>query len=214
VAAERIQAPDLPPELERQSIEDGDVELSGALVEPGTVRAGRIRITESELRGVVLETHAARGLSLIDVVLRDCGLANVDGREGAIRRVAAGQCRLVGIDLAGSDITDLRISDSSLELASFAGARLRDTVFERVNLSEVSFQEARLDNVEFIDCELPGADFHRARTAGCVIRGSSLDGVTGLDGLRGVRMPWTDVLASAAALAGAAGIEIAEDSVG
>jgi uncharacterized protein YjbI with pentapeptide repeats len=214
VAAERIQAPDLPRALERRSIEDGDVELSGALVEAGTVRAGRIRITESELRGLVLETQAARGLTLVDVVLRDCGLANVDGREGTIRRVTAGQCRLVGIDLAGSDITDLRVSDSSLELASFAGARLRDTVFERVNLGEASFQEARLDHVTFIDCELAGADFHRARTAGCLVRGVSLDGVTGLDGLRGVRMPWTDVLASAAALAGALGIEIAEDGVG
>lgn len=211
MTAERIQAPDLPAELERRSIDDGDVELSGALVEAGSVRAGRIRITESELRGVVFEADAATRLTLVDVVLRDCGLANLDGREGAIRRVTAGQCRLVGLDAGGSDITDLRVADSSLELASFAGARLRDSVFERVNLSEASFQEARLDHVEFVDCELAGADFHRVRSAGCLIRGSSLNGVTGLDGLRGVRMPWSDVLASAPALAGALGIEIAED---
>lgn len=184
--------------------------LSGALVTAATVAAGRVRITESELRGVVLEAHAATGLTLVDVVLRDCGLANLDGREGTIRRVAAGQCRLVGLDVAGCDITDLRVSDSSLELASFAGARVRDAVFERVNLSEASFQDARLDRVEFVDCELAGADFHRVRSAGCVIRGSSLNGVTGLDGLHGVRMPWSDVLGSAAALAGALGIEIAD----
>ena len=51
------------------------------------------------------------------------------------------------------------VSDASLELASFAGARLRDVAFEHVNLSEASFQEARLENVRFIDCELTGADF-------------------------------------------------------
>jgi uncharacterized protein YjbI with pentapeptide repeats len=208
VSADRIEAPDLPPELEAQPMEDGDVELSGALVEPGAVRAGRIRITESELRGVVFEAPAPTGLTLIDVVLRDCGLANLDGREGTIRRVTAGQCRLVGLDLGGSDITDVRVSDSSLKLASFAGARLRDVAFERVNLSEVSFLEARMDNVRFVDCELAGADFRRVRSAGCAIRGASLDGVLGIDGLRGVRMPWSDVLASAAALAAVVGIEI------
>ncbi len=52
MAADRIQAPDLP-ELERQQIGDGDLNVSGALIEQDVIRAGRVRITESELRGVV-----------------------------------------------------------------------------------------------------------------------------------------------------------------
>ena len=207
-AADRIQAPDLP-ELERQGIEDGDVVLSGALVARGVVRAGRVRITESELHGVVFEEAA--GLTLVDVILRDCGLPNADAREASIRRVAVEQCRLVGVDFSGGEIGDLRVSDASLELASFAGARLRDVAFEHVNLSEASFQEARLDNVRFIDCELTGADFRGARCAGGLIRGASLNGVIGVDGLRGVAMAWSDVVASAGALAAALGIEIADD---
>lgn len=210
MAADRIQAPDLP-ELERQQIGDGDLNVSGALIEQDVIRAGRVRITESELRGVVVEAPAAAGLTLVDVVLHDCGLANVDAREGRIRRVAAEHCRLVGLDVNGGEIGDLRVTDSSLELASFAGARLRDVSFEQVNLSEVSFQEARLEHVRFVGCELAGADFRGARCTACLIRGSSLNGVVGVDALAGVRMPWTDVVASAAALATTLGIEIEEE---
>ena len=206
-SADRIQAPDLP-ELEPRRIEDGDVDLSGALVEQGTVRAHGVRIRESELRGVVVEAPGATGLTLVDVILHDCGLSNLDGRDGMIWRVAADHCRLVGLDLGAAEIGDLRVTGTSLELASFAGAELRDVSFERVNLSEASFLEARLDHVRFIDCQLVGADFRGARCTACLIRNSSLDGVVGIDGLRGVRMAWPDVVASAAALATALGIEI------
>jgi len=55
---------------------------------------------------------------------------------------------------------------------------------------------------------LQGADFRGARLSACSIRGSSLDDVLGVDSLQGVRMPWPDVLDSAAALATALGITI------
>ena len=204
-----VQAPDLP-ELTPARLADGDLDLSGALVTGGSVRAGRVRIIETELRGVTIEAASAPGLTLIHVRLSDCGLSNVDGREGIIRRVSALRCRLVGLDLNGGDISDLGVVDSSLELASFAGARLRNVAFHGVNLTEASFQEARLEGVEFIDCELAGADFRRARLSGATIRGSALTGVIGVEALRGVRMPWSDVVASAGALATALGIEIEE----
>lgn len=205
---DRIQAPDLPAELVPAQPADGDLELSGALVEQAHVRARRLRITESELRGVVLEAPDAPGMTLRDAILHGCGLANARARQATIRRVAAVHCRLVGLDVGGGEIADLRVTDSSLQLASFAGARLRDVAFEGVNLTETSFLEARLDNVRFAGCELAGADFRGARCAGCEIRGASLDGVLGVEALRGVRMPWSDVVASAAALASALGIQI------
>jgi uncharacterized protein YjbI with pentapeptide repeats len=188
--------------------------LSGVLVdETGgePVPAGRVRVRESELRGVIVEAETAPGLELIDVVLNDCGLSNVDGREGFVRRVEVRNSQLVGFGVTGGEVRDLLVVDSSLELASFAGAALQDVVFERVNLVEATFLEARLDGVEFIDCRLAGADFRRAKVNGCAIRGSSLDGVLGVDSLSGLRMPWNDVLASAAALATALGITVETD---
>ena len=66
--------------------------------------------------------------------------------------------------------------------------------------------EARLEAVEFVDCRLAGADFRGARVRASAIRGASLDGVLGVESLRGLRMPWSDAIASAGAMAAALGI--------
>jgi uncharacterized protein YjbI with pentapeptide repeats len=209
-----VQAPDLP-RLEIAQLplaqEVEDLELYGALIErdPGeALRTRRVRIRESELRGVVLDARDAPGLELIDVVLGDCGLSNVDGREGQIRRVEVARSRLVGFGLSEGKAQDLRVVDSSMELASFASAGLQNVVFERVNLTDASFMEARLEGVEFIDCRLTGTDFRGAKLTRCAIRGSSLEEVLGVDSLRGVRMPWADIVGSVGALAAALGIAV------
>lgn len=212
-----VQPPDLP-ELETQllsAVEDGDgLILAGVRVDHDgqeAVRADRVQIRESELRRVVLEAENAPGLSLVDVVLRDCDLSNVDGREGSIRRLDVHRSRLIGFGLTGGKLQDVRVVDSSLMLARFAFARLRSVVFERVDLAEASFMEAQLEAVAFIDCKLAGADFRRAKLKDCTIRGSSLDGVVGVASLAGTTMAWTDVLGSAAALASALGITVEAD---
>jgi uncharacterized protein YjbI with pentapeptide repeats len=210
-----LQAPDLP-ELEAVSLPAAAgaiADLAGALVsgDGGSVQAERVRVQESELRGVVLAPGRVPGLTLADVILRDCGMSNVDGREGRLSRVEVHRSQLVGFDMSRGDVRDLRVVDSSLQLASFASATLRHVLFERVNLAEASFMHARLESVAFVDCRLAGADFRHAQLKECAIRGASLDGVLGVESLRGVRMPWLDVLDSAGALATALGISIEPD---
>jgi uncharacterized protein YjbI with pentapeptide repeats len=210
-----LQAPDLP-ELEEVPLaaEAGTIDLSGALVtgDGSAARAARVRVRESELRSVVLEPGNVPGLTLSDVIMRDCGLSNVDAREGRLTRVEVHRSQLVGFDVTRGDVRDLRVIDSSLQLASFASATLRNVVFERVNLAEASFMHASLASVVFVDCHLEGADFRQAKlAAGCAIRGASLDGVLGVESLRGLRMPWPDMLASAGALAAALGIDVEVD---
>ena len=209
-----LQAPDLP-ELTPVAIEADAraLELSGALVaadgiEGDAVAARRMRVRESELRGLALQPGIAAGLSLIDVVLDGCALSNVDGREGLMTRVEIRRSQLVGFGFSRGEVRDLRVVDSSLQLAALTSATLRNVVFERVNLAEASFMDARLEAVAFVDCKLEGTDFRDAKLSGCAIRGASLDGVLGVDSLRGLRMPWADVLGSAGALAAALGITI------
>jgi uncharacterized protein YjbI with pentapeptide repeats len=206
-----VIAPDLP-ELEPREIEpEGDLDLSGALVERAgadPIRPGRIRVRESELRGVAIASERATGFELVDVILNDCSLANVDVRGGFLRRVEIQRTRLVGLGLSEGDASDVLIRDCSLELASFAGASLNSVRFESVNLTDASFMETRLERVEFVDCRLDGADFRGAKVKTAAIRGASLERVLGVDSLRGVRMPWSDVLASSGALAAALGITV------
>jgi uncharacterized protein YjbI with pentapeptide repeats len=185
--------------------------LGGVLLEhqgSEPICAARVQIAESEIRGLALESQNAPGLRLTDVVLRDCDLSNVDGREGLLCRVEIHDSRLVGFGLAGGKGQDLRLVDSTLSLASLAFAELHNVIFERVNLAEASFMEACLESVEFVDCKLAGTDFRRVRLKDCAIRGTPLDGVLGVESLKGLTMPWPDVIASAATLAAGLGIKV------
>ena len=192
----------------------GALALDGALVETPSddpVRAAQVIIKESELRGVTFQAPAATALQLRDVRLSGCDLSNVEAPDPSIWRVEVIGSRLLGFRAAGGDVRELRVTDSSLVLATFAFARLRNVVFERVDLSEASFMQSRLDRVEFVDCRLAGTDFRGATVNACAIRGSSLDGVLGIESLRSVRMPWSDIVASVAALAATLGIQIESD---
>jgi uncharacterized protein YjbI with pentapeptide repeats len=175
------------------------------------IQADRVQIVESRLSGLALAATHAPGLKLIDVVLRDCDLSNVDGREGSLHRVEVRQSRLVGFGLAGGIAQDLRVVESTLTLASFSFARLRNVIFDRVKLTDASFMEAQLERVEFVDCELDGCDFRSAKLKDCAIRGTSLEGVLGVESMNGLRMPWPDILGSAATLAAALGITVESD---
>jgi uncharacterized protein YjbI with pentapeptide repeats len=67
-------------------------------------------------------------------------------------------------------------------------ARLKDVLFERCELREATFTNMRIQRVELVGCDLAG--------------------LSGVEALRTVRMPWTDVLENAALFATALGIEI------
>ncbi len=214
-----VQAPDLPalepvvlPGASPAPAGPGELELSAAAVRSSgePIAISRLRISECELSGVTFAPGRAPGMTLTDVVATDCSLSNLDGREGSLRRVVLTRSQLVGFALNGGELRDVRVTDCSLELASLAGVRLRDVVFERVNLTEASFMGARLEAVVFVDCRLHGTDFRTATVKTCAIRGSSLDGVLGIEALRGLRMPWPDLLDSAGALATALGISVEE----
>jgi uncharacterized protein YjbI with pentapeptide repeats len=172
------------------------------------VAAAPMQISEAEIRGLAVQAGLSPGMRLTDVVFRRCDLSNVDGREGSLNRVEFTGSKLIGFSVASGRAWDLRVTDCTMSLASFAFTGLRDVVFERVNLREASFVEARLEGVEFIDCQLEGTDFRRAKLKNCAIRGSALDAVVGIESLKGVTMPWSDVVASAAALAHAVGIRV------
>jgi uncharacterized protein YjbI with pentapeptide repeats len=70
------------------------------------------------------------------------------------------------------------------------GSSLKDVLFERCELREATFSAATIQRVE--------------------MRGCDLTAVRGAEALRGVRMPWNDVIENAGLFAAVAGIEIVE----
>ncbi len=213
--AESIVAPPLISQLDPCELPDGgeldELVLSEALVERhgrNALSTRRIRVGESELHGLTLGEGAATEFVLTDARLLGCDLSNIRARSGAMRRVELTDSRLVGFSLGEGKLEDLRVRGGTMMLASLAHSALRRVTFENVNLREASFLETQLTSVCFDGCELTGADFRGARLKHCTIRGSSLDGVLGVESLRGLTMPWSDVVGSVAALAAALGIEV------
>ena len=78
-------------------------------------------------------------------------------------------------------------------------------------MGEADFYDAHLRSVTFEDCDLSGANLAGATFENSDLRGCDLSGVQGADRLRGVRMPWADVIRSAGELAAGIGIEVLDE---
>jgi uncharacterized protein YjbI with pentapeptide repeats len=185
----RPDPPDLPPEPEPPDLE-------------------AVRIVEARLEDVSLAEQRRPGLALLDCELRECDLANLDARGGVWRRVAVRGGRLTGCNLGEATLCDVDFEGCRADLVALTAGKLERVRFAGCELSQLDLQEARLRGALFEDCDLRGADLSGARFEDVELRGCRLEGVRGAGALRGVRMPWADVLENAAVFAGACGIEI------
>lgn len=163
---------------------------------------------------VVTDRYAGQrflGVSLVDLVLRDCDLANVDARRAHVTRLEVHRCRGTGAMLMGTRLRDVVVRDCRIDLATFAQVTMERVVFEDCVLRDSSFAGARLHSVAFVDCDLGSADFEGASCSRVELRGCRLEGVRGIEGLRGARLPWGDLLEHAPVLAAALGLGIIDE---
>jgi uncharacterized protein YjbI with pentapeptide repeats len=157
-----------------------------------------LRFEEARLERVDLSAGRLAHLSLSDVELESCNLANADVRGGSAWRTRIMRSRLTGVAWHEGLIRDTLLSDCRIDLASFGATRLDQVVFERCLLMQVDFQETSLRRVRFVDCDLTEADVNDARFEGCELLGCTIDGMRGAERLRGVAMPWEDMVARSA----------------
>ena len=170
-----------------------------------------LRFEESRLERVDLSAGRLAHLSLADVELEGCNLANADVRAGSAWRARIERSRLTGVSWTEGLVRDVVFSDCRIDLSSFAATRLEQVVFERCLLMQADFQEASLRAVRFVDCDLSEADLANARFERCELRGCTIDAIRGAERLRGVAMPWEDIVASVGTFAAAVGVTILDD---
>lgn len=145
--------------------------------------------------------------------LRDAVVENADWSNGRASRstwtrVELRLCRLTGIELGESALTDVVFADCRLDLAGLRFAKLERVVFRDCRMAEADLHAATLKDVRFERCELRQARLDGMRIERVELVGCDLAGAAGVEALRGARMPWDDVLANAPAFAQALGIEI------
>ena len=64
--------------------------------------------------------------------------------------------------------------------------------------------------MRFDRCDLTEADLTGVRVDRCELSGCTLDGLVGVERLRGAAMPWSDIVGHAELLAAALGIRVLE----
>jgi uncharacterized protein YjbI with pentapeptide repeats len=149
-----------------------------------------------------------------DVV--DGEVENVDWanrhRPGFVaHRAELRRSRLTGAELAEARLTDATFLGCRLDLVGLRRASLERVVFRDCRMAECDLYEATLMDVLFERCELREATFTATRIQRVELRGCDLAGLRGVEALRGVRMPWNDILENAPLFAAALGIEVVEE---
>ncbi len=146
-----------------------------------------------------------------DREVRDISLANHRTLRGGLRRMRFSACRMTGFQWPEGDLHDVAFSGCSLDLANLRGATLRRVAFHDCVLREADLAGTRLTDVLLVGCDLRAADLSGARSQRLELRECRVDGLQGLDGLRGALVRWSDVLDLAAPLAAAAGLVVLEE---
>ena len=82
--------------------------------------------------------------------------------------------------------------------------------FERCRLDEADLYETSVESATLAECSLANASLAGATFVDVELRGCDLAAVGNPERLRGVRMPWADVIESAGVLAEALGIQVVD----
>jgi uncharacterized protein YjbI with pentapeptide repeats len=200
--------------LAPDDVADGESWEEVALVDtalPG-IDARALGFVDARFEATDLSGARLLNLFLSDCELLRCDLSNAAVRGGSMRRVRVSGARLTGLAWTAGEIRDATFGDSRADMASFEGTKFERVVFEGCDLRDVDFRQARFESVAFRGCDLSTADIGNARfSGGCEMSGCTLDGLRGVDRLRGVAMPWADILAAAGTFAGEIGVRVLED---
>jgi uncharacterized protein YjbI with pentapeptide repeats len=166
----------------------------------------RFVIAGSDLSGATLDD-----LGLRDGRLSGCDLANVSSKRCSLERVQIENARLTGAIFTEPRIIDVCFLDCAMNLTAFRFGRLSRVRFEACRLVESDFQAATATACTFIDCDLSGSELSQARFTGSAFRGCRLDGVRGIEALRGALVARSDLFELADVFAAALGVQLSDE---
>lgn len=144
----------------------------------------------------------------VDRAFTGADLANRVLRGGALHRCTFTRCRMTGFQVPEGGLLDVRFTDCRIDLAAMRFASLQRVVFEGCLLRELDLTEARLQDVRFEACDLRQAEFGGARASRLELRGCEVEGLGGVDGLRGALVTWPDAVGLLGPLVAAAGLVV------
>ncbi|HVC22252.1 MAG TPA: pentapeptide repeat-containing protein [Candidatus Dormibacteraeota bacterium] len=146
--------------------------------------------------------------SLGDLVFSNCNLANLHWGSAAMTRTTFQECQMTGFDVNSSTLVDVQFQGCKLSLSSFRFLAKAKVRFVDCEMDGTDFHGVDLRACRFENCILTGSLFHGAKSEGVDLRGSSLTGLQGIDGLRGAVIDQIQLLDLADSLASHAGLTV------
>jgi uncharacterized protein YjbI with pentapeptide repeats len=167
-----------------------------------------LRLEESLLEGVDFGGGACPNLGFGDVAMTRCNLANLRAPGADWLRTLVEASSLTGLTCSEARLRHVTFADCRADLASFGASELETVLFRDCRLKQADFSDAKLRTVRFESCDLTEVDFARVTCREVQFEDCTLDGIRGVEDLRGAAMTHADMLAAAATFAAALGIEL------
>jgi uncharacterized protein YjbI with pentapeptide repeats len=111
--------------------------------------------------GLDLKSADLKGKIFVECTFRSCDLSLANTTRTSWRGVRFEHCKLLGLrfDQCHTFLLELAFDTCILDLASFHGLRLKNTVLSNCRLRETDLSGADLSGASFAGCDLGGAVF-------------------------------------------------------
>jgi uncharacterized protein YjbI with pentapeptide repeats len=179
------RTPDLPVELpvaDTLNLFRGpEISISGKTI--SELKREGLSATSLSLQSCVLNRVALRDSAFATITLRDvrlvgCDLANVKTRALTALRVEFQDCRMTGFRVEEpADCHDVLIAEGIQNYSQFAYASFKFAEFDSCNFEDTNFLGADLQGCIFRGCNLHNADMRGAKLREADLRGSQVEGL-------------------------------------
>jgi uncharacterized protein YjbI with pentapeptide repeats len=166
------------------------------------------RFTDSSLAGSRLDK-----VTLLDVVLERCDLANTVLGHGSLTRVLLDGCRTTGLVASGLLLRNTTFRDCIVDLGVFRFATFETVEFVDCRLVGADFVSANIGAARFRRCDLTRVDLSQVSAKGALFVDCTWDGVRGVSNLAGATVAHgspLDAEAFMVATASSLGIRLAD----
>jgi uncharacterized protein YjbI with pentapeptide repeats len=140
--------------------------------------ASNLSIQGCVLNRVALPDSTFAAITLRDVRLVGCDLANIKTRTLTAVRVEFLDCRMTGFRVdEPAECHDVLVSEGIQTYSQFAYASFKSTEFNSCNFEDANFLGADLQGCIFRSCNLHNADMRGAKLTEADLRGSVVEGM-------------------------------------
>jgi len=168
----------------------------------------QLNINESLISKSDFSHIAIEHFDVLDAEFKGCNFTASKFPNSSWHVALIDGARCSGMMMSNSVFKNVTFKNSKLELVNFRFSRMENIVFEGCAIDDADFYNATLKNVEFINCTINSVTFASARLSNVDISKSQIEGIKGVNSLKGVTISYDQLMNLAPSLAAEAGIKI------